>query len=88
MKDKLQKILKDTLTRDILTFFYQNQASIDSASGISAWVHYDREEVQTALDELVRFDVLKKDSTGSAKGYSYTRDAKIMKIVNELMSDA
>ena len=53
MKDKLQKVLEDKLARDILVFFYQNQASVDSASGVSAWVHDDKKKVRFTLDNLV-----------------------------------
>ena len=85
MKDKLRKILKNRLSRDIVTFFYQNQRSIDSVGGVSTWVNDEREKVQSALDKLVRLGVLEKDSTEAAKGYCYTRDKKTMKIIKELM---
>ncbi len=88
MKDKLKKVLKDKLSRDILEFFYQNQTSIDSVGGISAWVHEDREKVQEALDKLVKLGVLEKDTSGVTKGYSYTHDEKTMRIVKDLMHDA
>ena len=88
MKDKLRRILKDRTTRDILKFFYQNQASIDSVGGISTWVRDDRKKVQSALDELVKLRVLEEDSSGAAKGYSYTRDEKIVKIIEGLARDA
>ena len=85
MKAKIEKILKDKLGKEILTFFYQNQASIDTVSGISAWVRSDRKEVKAALEKLVQLDILQEDSMGSTKGYCYTRDPKIMKIVRDLM---
>ena len=88
MKDKLKKLMKNKLVGDILTFFYQNQTSIDSVGGISAWVHEDREKVRVALDKLVKLGVLEKDTSGVTKGYSYTRNEKIMKIVKELMRNA
>lgn len=87
MKNKLRKALEDKLARDILVFFYQNQASIDSASGVSAWVHDDKKKVRFTLDNLVTLGVLEEDSTGSTKGYSYTCDKKVMKIVKDLMGD-
>ena len=87
MKEKIKKILKDKLNRDILTFFYQNQSSIDTVSGISVWVSGDREKVKGALERLAQLGILEEDSTSSTKGYSYTRNAKIMKIIQELMND-
>ena len=87
MKNELKKILEDGLVREVLEFFYRNQASVDSVGGISAWVHSDREKVHSALDKLVRIGVLEKDSMGSTRGYSYTHDEEIMKIVEGLLSD-
>ncbi|MFH1395127.1 MAG: hypothetical protein ABIH09_03120 [Candidatus Omnitrophota bacterium] len=88
MKDKLQRIMKDKLMKEVLAFFFQNQSSVDSASGISAWVRNKRENVQPVLDELVKLGILEEDSIGSAKGYCYTRDAKIMNIIENLMQNA
>jgi hypothetical protein len=87
MKNKLQETLRDKLVRDILTFFYQNQTSVDSAGGVSAWVRDDEKKVQSALDDLVALGVLEEDSTGSTRGYSYTRDVKTMKIIEDLIKD-
>ena len=87
MKKRIKIALKDKLTRDILAFFYKNQASVDSVGGLSTWVRNDRKEVQAAMENLVKLGVLEKDSMGVTKGYSYTRDPKIMKIVKELMRD-
>ena len=86
MKEKIKKILKDKLSRDILIFFYQNQASIDTVGGITAWVHSDREKVKKVLDKLVGLGILEEESITSTKGYCYTRNEKIMKIVKGLMS--
>lgn len=87
MKEKLEKVLKDKLSKDILVFFYQNQGSIDSVGGISTWVQRSREDVRKALEDLVELGVLSKDSTGATDGYCYTRDEKIMNIVNKLLKN-
>jgi len=87
MKNKLQKVMQNQLAKEVLTFFYQNQSSLDSVSGISTWVRNERKEVESVLEELVKLGAVEEDSMGSAKGYSYTRDAKIMKIVKSLMRD-
>jgi len=87
MKTELEKLLKDSLAREILTFFYQNQTSIDTVGGVSAWVNDEREKVRSVLDRLARLGVLQKDSQGAMKGYCYTRDEKIMKIVKDLMGE-
>ncbi|MDD5633782.1 MAG: hypothetical protein PHW46_00705 [Candidatus Omnitrophica bacterium] len=87
MKEKIKKMLKNKLAKDILVFFYQNQASIDSVGGVSAWVHKGRKDVHAVLEELVKLGVLVKDTQGSTKGYSYTRDKKVMEIIESLMGD-
>lgn len=87
MKNKLKKTLdKDRLARDVLVFFEENQASIESAGGLSRWINNDQKKVQSSLDKLVALGVLGKYDTGSMKGYSYTQDKRIMKIVKEVIS--
>ena len=81
MKDELSGILKDDIAKKVLTFFYQNQTSFDSIGGISAWVQSDREKVHSILSKYVELGGLEKDGDGYMKGYCYTRDKKIMKIV-------
>ncbi|MFC1548539.1 hypothetical protein ACFL5E_01115 [Candidatus Omnitrophota bacterium] len=88
MKDALKKLLQDKLSRDILSFFYENPTSVDSVGGISAWVGESRKKVLSSLEKLVELGVLSKDSEEGAKGYGYTRDEEIMEIIEELMQDA
>jgi predicted transcriptional regulator len=85
VEDLLKNILKDSLASDILKFFFENQSSIDTARGISAWIHRTREEVIPVLEQLASAGVLEKDSTGSTNGYCYTRKKEIMDIVTRLM---
>ena len=87
MKEKLKKLIKDKLARDILTFFYQNQRRVDSARGVAAWVHEERNVVQSLLEKLADLGVIQKDASGRTKGYCYTRDEKSMKIVEGLLKD-
>ena len=85
MENKIKKFLKNIVAKEILSFFYQNQTSFDSVGGISAWVNEDRDKVKKILDEMVCIGILEKDSTGITRGYCYTRDDQIMKIVNKIM---
>ena len=85
MRNRISELLENPLVKEILSFFHQNQASIDSVGGISAWVQSDRDNVRSALDELVGIGVLVKDSTGATDGYAYTRDEGIMEVVTDLM---
>jgi hypothetical protein len=85
MEQTLKEILKDQLGRDILRFFYDNQSSVDTARGVSAWVHRSREEVLPFLEELTSIGVLEKDSTGSTNGYCYTHSKEIMDMVSRFL---
>lgn len=86
MKQKLKKkIIKDRLTKDILAFFHMNQGSIDTVSGVSAWVQEDKKKVKDALDSLVGLGILEEDSTGSTKGYCYTRNKHLMKMIEKII---
>jgi hypothetical protein len=88
MEATLKNLLDKKLYRDILAFFYSNQMSVDSVGGVSTWVGDSRENVQSVLDEFVGLGVLNKDGEGVTQGYCYTRDEKIMEIVEGLMQDA
>jgi len=85
MKKQLEGKLKNKLEKDIITFFYTNQGSIDTVSGVAAWVHEDKKKVKKALESLVEIGVLEYDSTGAAKGYCYTRDKETMKIIKKVI---
>ncbi|MCK4851583.1 MAG: hypothetical protein KAS86_00570 [Candidatus Omnitrophica bacterium] len=85
MKDKLRKIVENKLARDILAFFHMNQGSIDTVSGVSAWVREDKKKTEAVLDSLVKAGMLEQNSSGSTKGYCYTRDRKAMKIIKEII---
>ena len=86
MENKIKKLLKNAAAKEILSFFYQNQTSIDSVGGVSVWVNRDRSEVEKVLDEMVSLGILGKDSTGATRGYCYTRDSKMMKIIDKIMN--
>jgi predicted transcriptional regulator len=78
MEQKLKKLLRSKLARDIIRFFHQNQGSIDTVSGVSAWVNKDKKEVKKVLDRLVKEGILEEHSEAGTKGYCYTRDKKVM----------
>ena len=85
MKDRLKKIVGNKLARDILAFFHMNQGSIDTVSGVAAWVREDKKKTEDVLDSLVKDGMLEKDSSGSTKGYCYTRNRKAMKIIKKII---
>jgi len=87
MKKRIEELLSNELAKDILMFFHENQSSIDSIGGVSAWVHKSRKEVEVVLEELVKLGVLEKDSTTATNGYCYTRDIKIIKLLEKLLKN-
>ena len=84
-KNKIKELFKNKLARDIAAFFYANQGSIDTVSGVSAWVHEDKEKTREMLDVLAGRGVLEKDNIGSTNGYCYTRNTNTMKMIKELI---
>ncbi len=62
--------------RKILLFFSENQGSIDTPRGISAWVNENLKSVRAALEDLVKAGVLKAHRTSSTVAYSCEIAAK------------
>ncbi|MBI3315901.1 MAG: hypothetical protein HYZ87_02880 [Candidatus Omnitrophica bacterium] len=70
MKNKLKGFLRSEIHRKILLFFVENQGSVDTPRGVSAWVNENIEKVRVALEELAKEDLLKAHRTSSTVGYS------------------
>ena len=58
------------LERKILSFFMENEGSIDTPRGISAWVNENIKQVRVTLEELVQAGYIKAHRTSSTIGYS------------------
>jgi len=84
MADK-NKIVQSDLHLNIMKFFHENQASIDTPRGISTWVREDRAMVKKALEELVKMKILVAHRSTSTTGYSYTRNTKIISKIEKLL---
>lgn len=81
---ELNKIInKSDLHRDIIRFFHENPASIDTLRGISTWVRGDHAEVRDVLEDLVSSGILISHKASSTTGYSYTRDIKITSLIKK-----
>jgi hypothetical protein len=76
---------KTELHRDIMRFFDENPASIDTPRGISTWVRGDSEKVKGILEELVALGILNAHKVTSTTGYSYTRNPKIIAQVKKAL---
>ncbi len=79
------KTLQSDLHLNIVKFFHENQASIDTPRGISTWVREDRAKVKKALEELVDIKILVAHRSTSTTGYSYTHNIKIISKIEKLL---
>ncbi len=79
------KTLQSDLHLNIVKFFHENQASIDTPRGVSTWVREDRVKVKKVLEELVGMKILVAHRSTSTTGYSYTRNAKIISKIEKLL---
>lgn len=78
----LDKIFQSELHFKIVTFFYENPSSLDTAKGIATWVNYEPKEVEEALEELVGFDILVAHRSELVTGFAYTQDKEISKVID------
>ncbi len=70
MPKKTPSALKSKLQGKIMLFFSENQGSIDTPRGISAWINENIQTVRVALEALVKAGFLKAHRTSSTVGYS------------------
>jgi len=83
----LKKIVtKSLLHRDIVSFFYENPASIDTPRGVSTWVKHDRARVKQILDELVSSGILTAHKATSTTGYSLTRNKALISAIKKILA--
>ena len=69
----------------VITFFHENQASIDTPRGVATWIGEERSKVKSALEDLVVLKVLVAHRATSTTGYSYTRNFKIISKIEKLL---
>lgn len=84
----INKALGSKIHRKIISFFHENQASIDTPKGVATWIGEDRNKVKTALEDLVSLEVLIAHRATSTTGYSYTRDEKLISKIARLIDKA
>ena len=53
-----------------MLFFAENEGSIDTPRGISAWINENIQTVRKSLEDLVKRGLLKAHRTSSTIGYS------------------
>ncbi|MBL7084747.1 MAG: hypothetical protein ISS43_01380 [Candidatus Omnitrophica bacterium] len=74
----LKKVCKSVLNLKIISFFYENPATVDTPRGIAAWLSHDQKEIKKALDYLVSQNILIAHRTRSTIAYCLTQDKKIV----------
>ncbi|MFC1590728.1 hypothetical protein ACFL42_04475 [Candidatus Omnitrophota bacterium] len=84
---KINDALNTPVYRKIIKFFHENQASVDTSRGISAWIREDRSAVKKALEGLVRLEVVEAHRSTSMTGYSYTTDPKLIRKIDRLLKN-
>ncbi len=86
MSPRPKNLLKSTLHRKIMLFFAENEGSIDTPRGISAWINENIKTVRVALEDLVEVEFLKAHRTSSTIGYSCPLSKKELKTITEPLS--
>ena len=81
----LKKLCKTELNLKIISFFHENPATVDTVRGITAWLNHNREQMQKALDYLVRQKILISHRTGSTAAYGYTQNKKVVKEIGRFL---
>ena len=66
------------LQRKILRFFHEQPHAVESARGISTWIGAEPKHVEEAVGDLLARKWLDLDETTAARGYSLTRDDKLL----------
>jgi len=78
-------INKSKLHKDIVCFFIENPACIDTPRGISTWVKSERSKVEKVLRELAESGILIDHKTTSTIGYSFTRNKIIISEIKKAL---
>ncbi|NQT07093.1 MAG: hypothetical protein HQ575_06090 [Candidatus Omnitrophica bacterium] len=84
---KFEEILKNEIYRKVIKFFHENPHSIDTGRGVATWTHEDIDKVRTALKKLAGMGILNAHDTSSTTAYCYTRDKKMISMVEKLLNE-
>jgi predicted transcriptional regulator len=72
--------------REIIVFFSQNPACIDTAQGIAVWINKDVSQVRKALTDLVKNNILIAHKVTSMTGYSFSQDEELKRTLKKGLS--
>lgn len=84
VKEFIETTVDSPLKLDLLLFLHNNQFTVDTPLAISRRIGRNREEVEKALDELLRWNAVTKQETGGDPAYGYTQDGHVVKRIEEL----
>ena len=76
---KLKPYIKSKTHRKLMLFFIENEGSVDTPRGLSAWTNENIRKVTIALEELAAVGFLKAHRTSSTVGYSCALSRKDLK---------
>ena len=83
---KLKPYLRSRVYRKLMLFFVENEGSVDTPRGLSAWTNENIEKVTVALEELAAIGFLKAHRTSSTVGYSCALNQKDLKSLTAALS--
>jgi len=81
----IDKLFQSEIHVKIISFFHENQASIDTPRGVATWIGEERPKVKSALEDLVGVKILVAHRATSTTGYSYTNDDKLISKIEKLL---
>jgi hypothetical protein len=81
----IDKLFDSGINVKIISFFHENQASIDTPRGVATWIGEERAKVKSALEKLVRAKILIAHRATSTTGYSYTSDEKLISRIAKIL---
>ena len=79
MLPKLRHCLRSKIHKKLILFFVENEGSVDTPRGLSAWTNENVKKVTAALEELAAAGFLKAHRTSSTVGYSCALNRKDLK---------
>lgn len=83
----MKRLLKNDAIRKILFFFNENPNCIDTAKGISLWIGGDADNIQKALDQLVKEGIITSHQTASTTAYAYTNNKQTVKKIEKYIKN-
>ena len=71
--------LRSNIHRKLMSFFIENEGSVDTPRGLAVWTNENVKNVTVALEELVIAGFLRAHRTSSTVGYSCVLNRKALK---------